>query len=646
MSNNNNNNSNARRVAGRDMTATQRFFNLPELVNILCACCSTERVDLLTLASVSRSFRAIALPHWARYLDLALSTADSKLNFFIAQPALLPHIRFLRIRNDITERQHEFGFNPHTPSRRAASRSKPHWNEMTLLLAMIAAQSSSLHRPPAIDITVGITQVGALENALRPFPRLHQRIVALRILPDVNTDVMADQEQQEYEESWQENWTSLARFIQRIYAQSRSPSQQSHDGDSSNPSGSALGLRVFHFGHTDLEAEDYDWSPPAVPLEFWEEFSAATTSSLRDLSLTLARSDLPEDIFPLLAHSHLSNFVLKRSASGTIDSLEDFLDQNQSTLEDLHLNIGDPAEPLSFRQDFPKLKYCQIWSEEYVSRSTQLEVRINFAQRHPQLKGTAHRVISSDVPSFPRGIYPNLRVLGSIDMAFEEHALQGGRLSHLRTALNLEELATHSWLARNPDAAKAITCLELFYRRDTLAEDLQPHFRSAFSSDFLPNLTELSIGYVNSGGTSIFDSSEVRVFGDPLPERQLVRIFADLCPATSLRVLHLSDSCAVPFQDTGDLLANVPHARFPSSLEYFSWFIPGLNETHYYRFVPSSEEQGTQPDEGKRGRLQRISSMFRTRITREGVWDRPFDVERRKVIYDHVPLEGPVMLLS
>ncbi|CAD6951126.1 unnamed protein product, partial [Tilletia controversa] len=93
--------------ASRDMTTAQRFFALPELVNILCTYCSTERVDLITLASVSKYLRAIALPHWVKHLDLALSIADKKLKFFIANPSLLPHIRYLRIRDDYFERQHE-----------------------------------------------------------------------------------------------------------------------------------------------------------------------------------------------------------------------------------------------------------------------------------------------------------------------------------------------------------------------------------------------------------------------------------------------------------------------------------------------------------------------------------------------------------
>ncbi|KAE8209714.1 hypothetical protein CF327_g6338 [Tilletia walkeri] len=625
------------------MTATARFFGLAELVNLLCSYLSTEQVDLLALAGVSRKIRSLALPHFARHLDLKLSTADSKLNFFIAHPELLQSIRSLRIRNDISQRYYEYGYNRFIPDAHALSISHgPHWNEAKLLLAMIAAQSSSLVRPPAIDITVGITEITALDAALRPFPRLQQRIVALRILPDVDTNVEASAEQREYEEHWHHNWTQLARFIQRIQPPVRSLSQQSHDasGNLDIP-----GLRLFHFGHTDVEGELYDWEPGAVPLSFWELFAAATSSSLRDLSLFLARSDLPEDIFPLLSHNQLTHFVLKRSASGTIDALEDFLDQNQATLQDLHLDIGDPAEPLSFRQDFPQLQHCQVWSEEYVSRSTQLDRRIDFAKRHPQLKGTAHRSVTSDVPSFPRGIYPNLRVLSSIPDAFEEHALQGGRLSHLRTALYLPELVTHSWLAKIPEAASAITCLELHYRTDTLAGDLQPHFPSVFSSDFLPNLTELSIGYVNSGDTMILDWS-VPSYGNPLSERELLALMASLCPAKKLRILHLSDSRAAPFENKGDLLAEFPQARFPPSFEYLTWFVPARNETQYYRFLPAEYPQREAADENRKGRLQRISSFFRTRITREGVWERAFDVGRRKVLMDHVPLEGPVMPLS
>ncbi|CAD6924378.1 unnamed protein product, partial [Tilletia laevis] len=427
-----------------------------------------------------------------------------------------------------------------------------HWDELKLLLAMIAAQPSSLHRPPAIDIAINLTRASALETAFLLFPRLQHRIVALRIVIDYDpTDWEEDeegQEQQAHEELWQQSWTSLARFIQHIYGQSSSsPHQNYHkcDGDFGS---SAPGLRLFRLGHLELEKVRRDWWPLAIPLDFWTAFSAATASSLRDLSITLAESDLPENVFPLLAHSRLTHFVLTGSAAGTVESLENFLDRNESTLEDLHIEMVDAPESLTLRQTFPKLRYA--WFEDARS-SIPPERRINFAQRHPQIKRFLERKLEGP-PAFSREICPNLRVLWALPIAVEEHALAGRRIPHVSTFYSLETLYTNSWLTRIPDAARAITCLELF-ATDGIDNGVPSHLSCAFSSDLLPNLTELSIEY----------KPNPTVFGMSLSERDLAQLFFNLCSAKYLRVLHLAEysSRAAPFENTGDLLAELPDGR-------------------------------------------------------------------------------------
>ncbi|CAD6933018.1 unnamed protein product, partial [Tilletia controversa] len=505
--------------ASQDMTAAQRFFSLPELVGLLCTCCSTERVDLITLASVSRYLRAIALPHWAKHLDVALSTADKKLNFFVENPSLLPKIRYLRIRNDVVERKRRTHHGVQSSSSIADLKATPHWNELKLLLALIAAQSSSLDRPPAIDITVKITHISALEAAFRPFPRLQHCIVALRILSEYDDDIFAGMRMQEIEQMWHQSCTLLARFIQNIYAQGQGCSAyvQSHGADNRSHSGSASGLRLFHF-------QVKDRSCPPVPLTFWTALSAATASSLRDLTLFLDKSGSPEEIWPLLAHRQLSKFVFQNRASHLGDSFEDSLDHNQSTLQHLRIDIhtDSAAQDLTFRQNFPQLQYfcCQGRYDNHIQHPN------NFVQRHPTLKGIINCYRSSN---FPHVACSDLRVLGTSREVFEEHALQGGRLSHVRTLLKPEDLYTNSWLTRSPDAARAITCLELLTyldRRDFVYKHARHHFRFAFLSDLLPNLTEITI----------------RVHGNhdspPTPKHVLAQVFINLCSAKSLRVLH------------------------------------------------------------------------------------------------------------
>ncbi|CAD6960582.1 unnamed protein product [Tilletia controversa] len=287
----------------------------------------------------------------------------------------------------------------------------------------------------------------------------------------------------------------------------------------------------------------------------------------------------------------------------------------------------DAPESLTLRQTFPKLRYA--WFEDARS-SIPPERRINFTQRHPQIKGFLERKLEGP-PAFSREICPNFRVLWALPIAVEEHALAGRRIPHVSTFYSLETLYTNSWLTRIPDAARAITCFELF-ATDGIDNGVPSHLSCAFSSDLLPNLTELSIEY----------KPNPTVFGMSLSERDLAQLFFNLCSAKYLRVLHLR---AAPFENTGDLLAELPDACFPSCLEYFSWHVSNVSERHYYRFVPS-QEKDSPPNGSKKGRLQRISPLFCTPITKEGIWERAFDTERRTIIYDHTPLDGPVMRLS
>ncbi|KAL9932812.1 hypothetical protein V8E36_008511 [Tilletia maclaganii] len=585
------------------LTATQRFFAVPELLYKIASYAELERVDLLALAAVSPALRTIALQHWVHKLDIPLSRAHHRLNFLTANPLLFGHIRHIRIRNDIAQARFDLASTTlftEVTLEDASSRPEPRWADLKLILAMVAAQPSCLLRPPTLDITIGITEARILLAALQPFPRLHQRIAALRIMPDVDTYAEAEEEQEEYINNWDDNWDRLALLLQKIYEAAHEPAEQHEGATDIHLSGvspasvpnrleqlvladdereeepddhNTGGLRAFHFGHTDVDYEDYEWTPPAIPLSFFQTLSDSSSSTLRDLSLTLAGADLPDDIFPLLEHDRLRVLFLKRSASGPIDALEDFLDQNQATIEDLTLDIGDPSEPLSLRQNFPRLAYSRIWSKEYTSTSAQRERDTDFAKRHPHVLETAHEIITSGQSYFPDGIYPNLRVLSSDTSVNEEFArqradelpVQGGTkekqqqqpygLALLRTQLDLASLQS-SWLATVPGAGAAVTALELIYRRDTIW-NLKNHFASAFDADgVLPNLTELAITYANngSGPFSFLGSTPATSFlsGAPthehLSEMDIGEILKTLVRARSLRILRLHDQREVPLQ--------------------------------------------------------------------------------------------------
>ncbi|CAD6884138.1 unnamed protein product, partial [Tilletia laevis] len=272
---------------------------------------------------------------------------------------------------------------------------------------------------------------------------------------------------------------------------------------------------------------------------------------------------------------------------------------------------------------------------------------LRFFERHPSIQGIhapfeIQWADDDDDPEDPTHIYDNVRTLRVDDLQrYKEIVNGGGRPSQVilirddwRGPGMTDFVASKWWLDRE-DVAHALTCLEFSCSNHTM-RDLIMDLDFTFNRKALPNLAELAVHRL-----------------EPLDEKDLGSLFVVLSLARALRVLRVSEwsapvkenvlwqSKSFIHSSTVELLVN---CRFPAAFEYFQWTGVHRGDPTYFRFLPTHDATSSMPaptssEEGaaliKRGRLQRIPSMFRAKISPVGVWDAPFDPMRASAILDH-----------
>ncbi|CAD6962592.1 unnamed protein product [Tilletia controversa] len=659
--------------------AADRFFRVPELVKIVAEYVCRERVDLISLAAVCKSSRMPALQVWATHLDIPLDAAEKRFQLFDRHEALLHSVRFLRIRAGINEYAR---VSQHTGS--AKDRGEKLWQALVKLLTLMS-KVKGRERGPFIDLSFAVRDSRRIREA---FDRIASagRIVAIRLVltaliddelhadssdskagildkkDDVKNDNNDDHDQssedgsdadsdegsvkwterkqQDAEVMWTSSWLALSELVAAIQA------------DATAKGGP--GLQVFQLGNKEQvrvscygiwDRQNWLFWPCRIPMRFWSSLAHNTSSTLRELSLTLSVTDNLASILDLFSLPKLETFSLL--FVGTlyyVDRLEAFLSRHLH-LEALSVVVRYDyrRDTLSLQQTFPNLRWldvdCNLPPERQVLR---------FIKRHPSLQGIDAPVVikwaahAHDVDdSTP--IYGNVRTLRVDDLQrYKEIVNGGGRPSQVFLTLDgwkgprMASFVSSEWWLDRQDVAHALTCLQSNYCGQTL-DDLIFCLRLTSDNKALPNLTELAVYKLN-----------------PLDERGLATLFAALSSAPALRVLCISerfehelDEAEVFQHNNSSFFCNADemlvNCRFPAAFEYFEW--AGLNRGNptYFRFLPThdvtSAPTSASSKEGaaltKRGRLQRIPSMFRTKISPIGIWDATFDPFRASTILNH-----------
>ncbi|KAK0523922.1 hypothetical protein OC834_005727 [Tilletia horrida] len=674
------------------ITTMKRFLDVPEVVNVMLGFLSRERIDLLTLSRVCKSLRAQALRIWARHLDLPISRVHDRYQLFQAHPDLLSDVRFLRIRNDTADR----GLYGAT----VRSVGPGSWRTLNALLKMLVERVRPGVGPPSVDVTI------QAENRLRLPGVLKERVVALRLLPAqeyyrpgidaqqvqyedgrqaVLTFVGPDNNDEEDESELEvepyggrptsdnmmehlrwEAARSLAMRAREVAALARRGWKEIID-ILRHASAKGPGLRTFHFGAFEAPAGKV---PDDLLSELWTTLVDGHAHSLRDLSLNLDLTPIPDEILSSTAFGNLEIFFLACPDFQKRDQIEDFLD-TLGNLRELSLSMTPPNEESAFslRQTFPHLRWVMV-GEPF----TFMLMRHEFAERHPLVTSVPQHRFLPPVRKAPDGSttlvpFPNLSFSPT-------HSVEG-ILSHIRAGRNPSHIHFFSkdhWNAPplskaerlidelekdHRDAAAKVTCLEIaqsggdqfasmvhanvfFY---ALSNKLNPWRGSVFA-----NLVEFAL-LLGDGDNEDEDEDEDEEWnGNGRPqstahvEKELADAIETLVPLHSLRVLRLCDGSR-PLR-ARQILRNKP---FPRSLEYVVWLHPPTRVPQYFRFVARGWEDvdvRRKPGYSKYGMLERVPGVVRQCITREGVWERPFMSHRTGTVLDHASGGEPRLVLD
>ncbi|KAK0529691.1 hypothetical protein OC834_003579 [Tilletia horrida] len=254
-------------------SATAAFFDSPELVALLASYLLVDRVDLLNLGAVSKKLRQPSLCAWARHLDIVVHFAQRQLDFLAANPFVLPHIRYLRIRDPFTEARWPDSFKRSVanPSFRG-DKLDAGWKQVGLLLCLIHDARPAHARPPFIDINIFLPDAWQLLEVFAPCPALFERVVSFRLFVAEQLRMKAKAASR-----WKTNWSAVSDFLRKA-------------GAAAQKSG-GTGLISFLYGDYQVFCNDGGYYRPAIPAQFWLDLKDVVASNLRDLSLDLTAQD-------------------------------------------------------------------------------------------------------------------------------------------------------------------------------------------------------------------------------------------------------------------------------------------------------------------------------------------------------------------
>ncbi|KAE8241653.1 hypothetical protein A4X13_0g7324 [Tilletia indica] len=586
--------------------AASRFFATPELVKVLLEFFSRDRVDLLTLAMVSKTIRIQALRVWARYLDLPVSAASRRFKFLKANTDMLAHIRYVRIRSDGREN----GIFGSTIGYSTISNIY-----LSSILEMIANRRSRALSLPLLDVTL------SPEDSIRIPRALMKRVVALRIIsspvhfrngvfepPGQRRNLVRSIEARDSTENeLVRPWDKLAELIQTT---------------SEGP-----GLHTFEICEPDEAADDIDVDGY---FRCWSLLIEHHVRTLQSLSVTAEPGHIPKK-FSTVSFPHLRDFQLLQYNCNS-ELLQGFLDHH-TNLRRLQIECTQPSEPfVEFSQTFPNL------SDIYMTAPFPGP---EFAERHPRVIRNIKHVLlqqqNQDDPEFETSTeYPNQRFACFFDSeSLQQMVAAGQLLSHIQICdLGKFGQTLNDYLqvlTARPKIAQAVTCLEL----EASDPNLGALFRS-FDPTIFENLAEVSIA-LNLGRCA---PSYWNTYVAGSVESIIASAISHFVPSRSLRVLRIDEGQA-RCSSTNILLNH----EFPPALEYFGSLEPPTRVPQYFRFVSSDPFGRVVKTEsgGKRGRLQRVPIIFRAKITPYGVWERPLESTFQNTVLDHI--SGPPTLV-
>ncbi|KAL9932375.1 hypothetical protein V8E36_008854 [Tilletia maclaganii] len=636
-------------------SALQRVLSIPELAFQLCAPLEDDIIDLLTLSTVSRHFRSLALAILVQDICIPLSKVESAVALLKNNVDLLEQVRNLRLWDDEVHRRfrHPYHFKPSAaPALRRDTRSAeeqsscndedetsdPKWTRALPLFGMLSeCRSTPL---PKVDLSLGIANVHSFSSTILKHHRLAHQISAISVLVDHDEKrarliparqpwlaVVSEDIEERYNarQAWElqaaNSWTKLVETLStlrsRLYA------------------AESAGLRSFAI-------EDWTGNAckrPALRPQDCSKLISSLGSDLQELSLNLREdpsSSANSDIlfsarWPALRRLELSDDALVRSHS-TGNMVAQFFERHADHLEELLLM--DASQVFSYaaiEQTFPKLRTLSLTRVREASL-------YDLLARHPHLvdvaalgiNGTAEEEDSSVSISsnFPSGHLPKLCTLRryhDFSNRFLDHP-DDIHITHLEVFpedhLTIPRAA--HWLLSKPQAvASRLTALEIgtwyFSEWGDTYLDLPatiPKLGDLFSSTNFPALVELTLTDVQEGLEGDEDAdSETQSLA------QLRALLKTLRSARRLRALHIGCPCAALLSSAPPVVINADDA--PPELEYVSWTSRIYNVRQVFRVLPVPSTRSSEEDESEapdKIRLELLPLIFNHRLQRDGRW--------------------------
>ncbi|CAD6939418.1 unnamed protein product [Tilletia caries] len=636
--------------------AAAQVWAISELAIEIMSYLVRERIDLVTLSTVSKQLRALALPLLVHDLDVSLTKVPSYVTFLKANPGLVDNIKHLRVWDDNLTygacHQVDDDFERHaifTEEDEEQVEEECQWMEAEeenlageagrWCRAAPLFETISTNRTkalmPAIDVSAGATTMAGFTGLLEDHDEVLERIVALRVSAN-------DPERRsgyEHDEIWQE-------YVQTIYA-----SRWRHFADTMTKmcgSESEAALRLFQLeDHGDVQMSRRD-----IMEYVWSSIQTGLLRTVEDLSLRLWMCMHHNDRMTVVLRAtwpQLRSLRLVATAGIVLhwtviqQVLDDFLTRHP-LLERIHISNCDFVSPAPIPQYFPNLKVCSI------EKTSTKHLGAFLARHFETIRDLTVPVCRDyDVEAIlpDPNVVPKLDILRASPLVAAKFVRRGAKIRHFQfdKVPNFQELNLHDWLFPIPEAADAVTCLDIEFEEPSIMEVVE-ELSSALPAAAFPNLTELALRHCRDEPLSIAEMDRMEWEEEQTrdPTTMLTDLFAAMKDHKSLRALRVAYPHAKPLPpdtvldlDDGDMM--------PSRLEYLSWQLDDVKRerTQYFRLVtvdrpclPSADSSEGTTTSGVGIRLDRLPASFACRIDGRGAWHYPERMVREdRTLFDH-----------
>ncbi|KAL9937160.1 hypothetical protein V8E36_003569 [Tilletia maclaganii] len=250
-------------------SATERVFEVAELIAMISEHLEDDRADLLTLSTLSQSFRFIALPILIRSISIKLDnpTAISGLkNLLVSNPVLIDHIHRIQVVDGAT-------------SATQAARIRK-YRALEDILRLVHARHTRVGSLPLLDLTLCVHDLWRFLQGMQATPGFFESITAIRIVPSkveveeraCSADVM--------EAAIYAQWDDLCDLV-RLTREAQ--------GDASSAA-----LRLFHYTDRNTPATDFVFDHIA------DELKTHLAPCIEDLAITADEDNVADPLVPTL----------------------------------------------------------------------------------------------------------------------------------------------------------------------------------------------------------------------------------------------------------------------------------------------------------------------------------------------------------